>query len=381
MKTRITSKRRTNQLGRIICLTLFFLLALLPLHVLSQSAFRELTFRVSSETLDVQHKDAYIIHNDTVFQSRLMVNGKVSFQIGSEMSLDSVFFALSDQEEHIYRINVGALVNHRKSIQTPIGEIGIVSNQLVVIPNENLSLGGITASSFRHFDLSSYTKERQMERYGCLRWYFPTELLMNKDSVYDAYLSQWYNEERYYQAFGQYPKEGFIDSIKTAMFEERAENLAGWYSEQLIHLNEPILSNGYPNEVYRLTWSNPVFYYTYNPYCMRVEVENGEAFLYSSYYKWDDCEGYRFYCDIFPLDKTTFDQFAELVKNSNLLLEKPLLDNGGLSYIFESYTEGKYHVVFRGKGESEALDEIQQFLWNISQLGENIMVRTKKRIE
>jgi len=363
-------------------LLLFYFITIVPLAVLSQSTLRELTFSVSSEKTDVQHKSSYIIQNDTVFQNRMIINGKASFQIAPNICLDSLYFALSDQEEHIYRINIGALINYGKSVSTPIGKIAVVSNQLIAAPNqENISVGGILSSSFRFPDLSYFTKEWQMGKYGYLRWYFPTELLINKDSIYDDYLSQWYNAERYYHDLGHYPKEGFIDSIKMKRFEERAENLAGWYSEQLIMLDEPILCDGYPKEVYRLTWSNNAFYFTYNPYCMRIEVDQDEAVLFCSYYKWDNCTGYQFYCDIIPLEKTTYYTFIELFNKSNFLSEKPILDNGGSNYIFESYKDELYHVIFRGKGENENLDEIQQFLWTLPQLGKNEMVQLKQRIE
>lgn len=364
-------------------LLLYLICTSIPLFAYPQQEISEFGFRVSSKTIDVRRKPSYLILNDSIYQSRLIVNGEVTYQIDNNLSLKNLFFALSNNEDLVFRINVERLINYGGSISTPMGDFTIISNKLIIKPIETTDhIKASSVSSFHFLDISNFDKEYQLDRYGYLRWYFPTELLVNQDTAYDGYLSQWYNEERYYHDFGTYPPEGFIDSVKRVRFEERAENLVAWYSEQLILLNEPILCNGYAQEVFRFSWSNNAFFYKYNPYCMRIEPDdNGTAILFCSYNKYDLCEGYQSFCDIIPLDQKTFGLFVKLFEKMNFWNEKSMLDNGGSNCILEAFKDGHYHVVFRGKNENSVLEEIQGFLWDLLGFDENSIVKIQPKIE
>ena len=349
----------------------------------SQEKIRELTFSVVSTDKEAFHrKKTYLIKDNDVYKSQFLYDGKVGYQIQSDLSLDNLFFSLSDNGERIIRVNVGNALSYGKPITTPLGEISVIGDRLIDILEENKTTEAVLSSFFRFPDLSLFTKEHQIDRFGYLRWYFPTELLISKDSVYDDYLSQWYNEEKYYRDFGQYPKEGFIDSIKMKRFEERAENLSGWYSEQLIILNEPILCNGYSKEVYRFTWSYNTSYYIYNPFSIRIEPdENVGALMYCSYNRWNDCDGYMHHFDVFFLDQNKYSFFLELIEEASFWNSKPMMDNGGSNLILEAFKDGRYHVIFRGRNQNKRLDEIQDFLWGLLGFEENAIIQPRQRIE
>lgn len=61
--------------------------------------------------------------------------------------------------------------------------------------------------------------------------------------------------------------------------------LSRWFSWHLQRMNEPILCHKYPNDVYRFTWTSLSYFYDYDPYSVRIEVQDdGTAILFCSYY-------------------------------------------------------------------------------------------------
>lgn len=352
---------------------------LIQMRIYAQDNVRELTFQISTkEGAAANLIESYLNRGETTIEQMVITDGSTCCQIGLEEPVEEYWLVLSKEESCICRVNLARLLRQENGIQTQIATVSVIGDSLVEKP----SLIAPSFQSFRFFDLYSYSKKHHINRYGCLKWYFPTELLLNQDTSYYNYVSQWYNEEKYFRDYGIQPKEGLIDSLRTAQFQFRAECLAGWYSDRLIQLNEPILCNGYPRDVYRYTWSTNAVYCTYDPYCMRIEFDEEEnAIMYCSYLRWDDCEGYALYCDIVPLQKSEITELLSLLRRIHQDSAKPLLDNGGSNNILESNLNGQYHVIFRGDGEDEGMEELREFLWGLTGLGENKIVHKRQRIE
>ncbi len=362
-----------------------FLVLSLSIQSFSQEALK-LTFNVSfiadSVVNVVNGKTMYLCTTDSVTDNRMLRDGRAYFVIEKD-KLDECMIAIRQDDESLLRIKLKAFLEFGEPVVTPYMKVSIDDIESVNA-NYGYKKDEIKKPNVYHrfVNQNSFTKESQLKQYGVLRWYFPSELFMNKDSCYDNYLSKWFNEERYLRVYGEYPKDGLIDSVKDSLLEKRAECYAGWYSDRLIQLKEPILCNGYPRDVYRFTWSSNEVYYIYDPYCMRIELDDeGNAIMYCSYLRWDDCEDYILYCDIVPLQKSEITEMLSLLKRTNMDRVKPLLDNGGSNNILEANINGKYHVIFRGDGEDEGLEELREFLWKLTGLGENKIVHKRQRIE
>ena len=362
-----------------------FLVLSLSIQSFSQEALK-LTFNVSfiadSVVNVVNGKTMYLCTTDSVTDNRMLRDGRAYFVIEKD-KLDECMIAIRQDDESLLRIKLKAFLEFGEPVVTPYMKVSIDDIESVNA-NYGYKKDEIKKPNVYHrfVNQNSFTKESQLKQYGVLRWYFPSELFMNKDSCYDNYLSKWFNEERYLRVYGEYPKDGLIDSVKDSLLEKRAECYAGWYSDRLIQLKEPILCNGYPRDVYRFTWSSNEVYYIYDPYCMRIELDDeGNAIMYCSYLRWDDCEGYALYCDIVPLQKSEITELLSLLRRIHQDSAKPLLDNGGSNNILESNLNSQYHVIFRGDGEDEGMEELREFLWGLTGLGENKIVHRRQRIE
>ena len=160
--------------------------------------------------------------------------------------------------------------------------------------------------------------------------------------------------------------------------------LAKWFSWNLQHLNEPVLCHKYPNDVYRFTWTSFSYIYDYDPYSVRIEVQDdGSAILFCSYYYNKDNKKNAVYYDVFAISSQSFEQFLQRINEINLRDTTFTTNVEGHSVFnsIEANINGKYHVIFRGEGEDEGMEELREFLWGLTGLGENKIVHRRQRIE
>lgn len=175
-----------------------------------------------------------------------------------------------------------------------------------------------------------------------------------------------------------------MDSLIDRIAYDEALERTNWCNVRFSILNEPTLHDGNnKNKVlYRFSWSSNKADHLYVPYSFRIELgERANVFMYCSYVLWDECDEDLIYHDVILLDKTSSDSLEMLVTRADFVHSVPLLDGGGLSYILEICKEGQYYVVFRGTGEDQSMEVLQQFLWKLSGLKENKIVHRKLHIE
>lgn len=359
----------------IIMATLFACLS--PLH--SQQV-RQLTFRITTlDNQEISGKKAYLSKQGTIFTDEVIVNGFVSFQVDGKVSMEDIYLVTRQADDFVSRVRLDALLKSNHSVALPLMRVQMVENKLF----DGTISTSLTPIEHHRLWGGGYSREFIEGVFGENHWYYPTELLVSNDSVFDAYYSHYLNA-RFYDDYGYYPQKSIIDSIKDALAFHSAECLVGWYSRQLIQLQEPVMCNGYSQNAYRFVWSGgqKMQYFTYDPYSFRIELDSlGRGVLYCSYCLYDACDENQVYGDVVFMNKTKTEEFLELIKKLCFWTCKPKNDNGGNSYILEANIDGNYHVIFRGEGEDPALDELQKFLWSLTGLGENKIVHKRQRIE
>ncbi len=356
-----------------------FLLLFLSLSGFSQDLLRIGLLVSPLDEEKVCRGNVYLCISDSILKRCSVRQGQACFTINS-LNLDKYVIAIPQGDGSVYRVGLSALLlcqepiimrSMKISVDVSIADKSIDEEQEVIHkPNT-------------YYWISPYrTKEDILNEFGELLWYFPTEKLIRPYSYYDEFASKNINFDLYKSVYGHYPTKKDIDSIIKKQSFTDAELLAGWYSDRLIRLKEPILCNGYSQEVFRFTWSSEAAYHTYDPYCMRIEPDNhGGAMLYFSYLKWDICEEYSLYCDLFLMDQATYGEFCKIIQDTALWSDMPILDDGGSNLILEANVNGQYHVIFRGEGEDEGMEELREFLWSLTGLGENKIVHRRQRIE
>lgn len=360
----------------IIVATLFACLS--PLH--SQQV-RQLTFRFTTlNNQEISGKKVYLSKQDTIFSDEMIVKGFASFQIDGKVSMEDTYLVVRQADCFVSRVKLDALWKSNQPVELPLMKVQMVENKLF----DGTVSSSLTPLEHHRLWGGGYSKEFIEDVFGENHWYYPTELLVSNDSAFDAYVSHYLNPQRFYDDYGCYPQKRTIDSIKDALAFHNAECLVGWYSRQLIQLHEPVMSNGYSQNAYRFVWSGgqKMQYFTYDPYSFRVELDSlGRGVLYCSYCLYDACDENQVYGDVVFMNKTKTEEFLELIENLCFWTCKPKNDNGGNSYILEANIDGKYHVIFRGDGEDEGMEELRRFLWNLTGLGENKIVHKRQRIE
>lgn len=177
---------------------------------------------------------------------------------------------------------------------------------------------------------------------------------------------------------GFYPKRVFRKA------NDQTKYLANRMAWLLQFLNEPILCNKHSTNAYRFTWTSNQYPYEYDPYSVRIEIqEDGHAIMFCNYYCGKEERGSKLNCDIISMDSLSLGQFIQKTNDVDLKDEvfSAGAENNSIIYSFEANIDGHYHVIFRGEGEDPALDELQRFLWSLTGLGENKIVHRRMRIE
>ncbi len=319
-------------------------------------------------------KNVYLTKNDSILEvNPIDEEGEFSFEIDGDLAIQDLFIAFRQSENSIYRLN---LQNFKDG------------KGMVVLSNMTIGLKKVLQINHQTnvFPLADRRFYQRLDRLNSsideCGDYFPVEKLKLSHSHYRNLIEKRLDIELFKKVFGHYPTERELDSLADIESENEVREIADWLNNRLFVLEEPILSCGNKQQVIRFTWCKNREIYTYVPYCIRIEPSNQKgALMFVSYILWDTCEENLLYHDIIPIDDSTYNNIVDMgkgiVSNDNL----SMYDQGGMNNIFEMYSNNQYHVIFRGDGEDEGMEELRRFLWDLTGLGENKIVHKRQRIE
>lgn len=363
--------------------------------IAQQSQVRELSIRILTEDKHTAFAcdaiDVYLVNDDTIYSKGMSFDdsGLYDFAIKSWIEEHHLYYCIKMGSQPILRINVAKLHKLNDTIYTPKAVIIPINNSIKTRAYDNTEISLLELPKVSNLPtkvLPDFSPEWQMRLYDTVRWFFPTETMLNvdvqKERIYNSYYLQ-----NYYDEFGRYPTEQELDTLAKNMSIGTAEDLIGWYTWNLLRLKEDELCNGSLKDIYRFTMVSNTYFYTYDPYSMRIEPDrNGTAVMYCSYERYDECERKTLYCDIVPLGLEDYSRIQNIVKQMRFWEAKPTESPYDLyktkkTNILEANINGKYHVIFRGEGEDEGMEELREFLWGLTGLGENKIVHKRQRIE
>lgn len=363
----------------------FIIVALILLSPLSLLAQHGKMVRIGIEPLDCNWdfvpKNAYLMTQDTIVSKVPVYENRATFYVADGIDDGKTYVVIKENDQQCYRILMKWLAQSVNTVRTAHLKISLLEEIRLAEHGKWISSDGYHTKLWLDF-----TPESQMKLQDTIRWFFPTEIMLNVD-VQKETIRNGYYIQNYYKEFGRYPTEGELDTLAKSMSLGAAEELIGWYSWHLLRLKENELCNGTLNDIYRFTMISNSNFYKYEPYSIRiVPYKNGTAIMYCSYEKYDECEGKELYCDIVPIGVDDYSRFQNFVKQMRFWEAKPTENPNDLyktkkTNILEANIEGKYHVIFRGDGEDEGMDELRRFLWDLTGLGENKIVHKRQRIE
>lgn len=210
------------------------------------------------------------------------------------------------------------------------------------------------------------------------KFYFPTEMLIEKQ-----WGNHWRNDSTYVSFFAEtmsrYPDSIELDSLINMRLQSSALFENGFYSSMLGILEEPILCNGYPTTVYRISWFLDERRDNYSPYSIRIEEDdNGGHMAYFSYRCFD--KKYRYasiYHDTIVIEGKSWEELVRQVDEYDFWNNPPKLDTliivfGGSTCILESWKNGKYHAVFRKPSIDSKMDKVRLFMWRMTGRGKRM---------
>lgn len=368
----------------------FFLLVLLsPITAVSQQV-RVMRIKVipSEEKRVLNYRSVYLMTKDTILQKVPLFNNEATFYFKNDVDENKTYVVLRQNKECIFRIKLKDLIQDGRCFQLLETEVSLVEDNTISEEDSTVFLRNKTKPYYEYERKlwPDFSPEGQMRLYDTVRWFFPTETMLNvdvqKERIHNSYYLQNYHDE-----FGRYPSEQELDTLAKNMSVGTAEELIGWYTWNLLRLKEDELCNGSLKDIYRFTMVSNTYFYTYEPYSMRIEPNvDGTAIMFCSYERYDECERKTLYCDIVPLGAEDYSRIQNIVKQMRFWEAKPTenpydLYKTAKTNILEANIDGKYHVIFRGEGEDEGMEELREFLWGLTGLGENKIVHKRQRIE
>ncbi|MBQ8959280.1 MAG: hypothetical protein IJ057_12430 [Bacteroidales bacterium] len=367
-------------------LKLCIALCVWPILAFTQS-LRIINVEVSSSRWKNNNNYVYLMTHDTVIRYASPFDGIADFYLDESIKEDETYVVVKQEGDIISRVRFDHL---KKQKNVSLSDLSLTLKKDVMVSgteldsvNKKLVHTAYEPSTKLWLDFSP---EGQMRLYDTVRWFFPTGIMLNIDAqkvrIHNSYYLQ-----NYYNEFGRYPTEQELDTLAKNMSISTAEDLIGWYSWHLLRIKEDELCNGALKDVYRFTMVSNSYFYTYEPYAIRIEPQGkGRWIMYCSYERYDECERKELYCDLVPLDEENLSIFLNIVKQMRFWEAKPTENPNDLyktkkTNILEANIDGKYHVIFRGEGEDEGMEELREFLWGLTGLGENKIVHRRLRIE
>lgn len=346
----------------------------------SQHINRALSFRLESFSgQPIQQKYIYLAQDDSIVAKAMTCFDGVAHLVFCCDSIRANYTVIVRQsQECVSKVRLGCFGNNDSQIALPEMKITLENDAFREIGEK-----GIVNQSGKEYD-GKFVFGNIPDG---IQNYFPFETLSYAVSGYFQEIDSSYYEA-FYSMVGHYPSEFEIDSIVGISRNQEASLMQRWFSYNLSMLQEPVLYENQITRVFRFSWFvNNGYHRQYEPYSVRIEVDNqGNRTACFSYRLWDECEHNPLFCVITDLDDVMFNTFLDKIQKmefweSPSLMEKDGSFDKGSTSILEANIEGKYHVIFRGEGEDEGMEELREFLWGLTGLGENKIVHKRQRIE
>ncbi len=341
------------------------------------------TFRLSSLNGTSAENTIHYCQNDTILHScSAWSDGTVIMRLDKKLDKGGIYLAIRQDETTVYRIKLDYFDEH-KSIVLPFVEITLVEDRIVKTQPDIQPKRSCDIEDFKIMYRVNPDNHHDFKRY------FPIESLTYSYEGYFSMMSDSSYYERFYDVVGRYPTDHDIDSLVRSEMKNDSEFYENWCSLNLYELKEPVLFEESQTNVYRFTWFiNNGIHRLYEPYSIRIEPNavRGDAIMYFCYRYWDFCEEFPIFCDIIPIEGDVYRLFMQLIGKVNFWEKPSIIDDkdsfaGSYLNILEANINGQYHVIFRGDGEDEGMEELREFLWGLTGLGENKIVHRRQRIE
>lgn len=190
-------------------------LLLTPLILCSQNRIRLVVFEIiPTEESHIRLLNVFMTKQDTVFSSSMCYEGRASFLLEDQIDKD-VFIAFRLQNNCVYRIGLNGLLM-RKTIETHQFTIHLVTDKY--LSNKEVEyyrkhIVGIETEQDQHTkQWIDFSPEGQKRLYDTVRWFFPTEIMLNIDAQKERIHNSYYLQN-YYDEFGRYPTEQELDTL------------------------------------------------------------------------------------------------------------------------------------------------------------------------
>ena len=346
----------------------------------SQHISRTLSFRLESLSgQPIQQKYIYLEQNDSIVaRAMTYFDGVAHLVFCCDSISDNYNLIVRQSQECVSKVSLSYFGNNDSQIALPKMKITLENDAFREI-GEN----GVVSRPGKEYD-GKFVFGNIPDG---IQNYFPFETLLYAVTGYYQEIDSSYYEA-FYNMVGHYPSKFEIDSIVNISRNQEANLMQRWFSYNLSMLQEPILHENQINKVFRFSWFvNNGYHRQYEPYSVRIELDNqGNKTACFSYRLWDECEHNPLFCVFSDLDDVIFNTFLNIIQKmefweSPSLIEKDGSFDKGSTNIFEANIDGQYHVIFRGEGEDEGMEELREFLWGLTGLGENKIVHRRQRIE
>lgn len=355
------------------------LLASVCLVGFSQHIRRSMSFRLESLSgQPIQQKYIYLEQDDSIIaRAMTYFDGIAHLVFYCDSIRDNYNLIVRQSQECVCKVELRCFGNNVSQITMPKMKITLENDAFHMVEE------GMVSSFGKEYDGKFVFGSIPTE----IQNYFPLETLLYAASGYYREIDSSYYET-FYRTVGHYPSRLEIDSVVNISRNQEASLMQKWFSYNLSMLQEPILYDKQKKSVFRFTWFiNNGYYRLYEPFSIRIELdENNNRIAHFTYRRWDECENNPLFCEIKDLDNCLFNRFIVIIEKmkfweSPSLIEKEGAFDKGSTNILEANIDGKYHVIFRGEGEDEGMEELREFLWGLTGLGENKIVHKRQRIE
>lgn len=335
-------------------------------------------------------KKVYLTRCDTViYYTYSSHQGIATFFIDDCNDYSNMCIVIRQDENLISRVPLDRLLLYDDKVSMPKMELRVLENRILTDEEKERIKNVHNTLETSNRIINGFFEHELIDYFGYVRWYFPSKLfLYPKESFYNYIKNEYKNGFELYglgdSILDHYPNNYELDSIASLLAIKSSEYKNGLYSYYLMRLEEPVISNGFPCEVYRLSWINNYYLYVYEAYSIRVEVQDqNRAIMYVSYKYTSDCVDSSLYCDVIPLTGHEIEQFNELMQlvelgDWNTITEVDTIDGLEGTFIFEMYKNDLYKVLIRNTSQNSILNRINDVLWEYSALKRNHLYRSQR---
>lgn len=332
----------------------------------------------------MERKRVYIVYEDSIIASSMTFkDGVVVLRIRNDFEENQTYFVTRQDDNCVSRIRLSCFHNIN-TVSVNMIKVDLIEDKVLHV--DDIDIVTTQNSVYDVKNITTIPRDDSDRNNFLTQHYYPLECLMYSCEIYKQFMSDsiWLN--KYKNEIGRYPNEKEMDSLVKIFQMEDSYTFERWCSFNISQLNEPVIAGGNMQRVYRFSWfvSNH-FHRLYEPYSFRIIPSDNGAMVYFSYRYWDMCEEFPLYNDAFFMNQETYNEFIELLQKMKFWTSPCLPDriyyDMAYTNVMEANIDGKYHVIFRGEGEDEGMEELREFLWGLTGLGENKIVHKRQRIE